>query len=291
MYILALYAATVLIWGTTWFAIVLQLGEVSPEVSLVYRFGLAWLALVLFAVVTGRPIRVALKHYPFIAVQGLFMFAMSYLLVYHGTSYISSGLVAVLFTTLVFMNTLNERVFFGTPVQTSVIVSAIMGGSGIALIFWPELRSLDITGPAARGLLLVLAGTFLASLGNMAAIRNTLAGLPVLQVNIHGIGWGTLFLTMAVLVRGEPFIMDWSFTYIASLVYLALPGTAIAFGFYLVLMGKIGSGRAAYVTVLFPVVALVVSTIFEDYQWTVPAGAGVMLTLAGNAVALAGAPK
>lgn len=291
MQVLALYAATVLIWGSTWFAIVFQLGEVAPEVSLVYRFGLACLTLLAYAGLTKKSIRIPLQHYPFVVLQGILLFCINYVLIYNGTVYVTSGLVAVLFTSLVFLNAINERFFFGTRIGMSVLLSAILGATGIALIFWPELKELDLVGAGTKGLLLVLAGTFVASLGNMAAIRNTREGLPVLALNIHGMAMGTVLLAGFALWRGQPFNFEWTAGYVVSLLYLAIPGTALAFGFYLALLNKIGSGRAAFTTVLFPIVALAISTIFEGHRWSIYPALGVVLALGGSAIALSSLPK
>ena len=286
MQILFLYTATVLIWGSTWFAIVFQFGDVAPEISLVYRFGLASLTLLVYAGVTKQNIRLPLQHYPFVILQGTFLFCINYALIYNGTFYVTSGLVAVLFTSLIFFNAVNERVFFGTRIGMPIVISALLGAAGIGLIFWPEFKELDPGGARIKGVLLVLAGTFVASLGNMAAIRNTRDGLPVLALNVHGMALGAVLLAGFALLRGLPFNFEWTADYVVSLLYLAIPGTALAFGFYLALLNKIGSGRAAYTTVLFPIVALAISTIFEGHTWSIYPALGVMLALGGNAIAL-----
>jgi len=285
--VIFLYTATVLIWGSTWFAIIFQLGEVAPEVSLVYRFGLASLTLLLYAGLTQKSIRLPLQHYPFVVLQGILLFCINYVLIYNGTFYVTSGLVAVLFTSLIFLNAVNERFFFGTRIGMPIVLSAFLGAVGIGLIFWPELKGLDPSGVRIKGVFLVLAGTFVASLGNMAAIRNTREGLPVLALNVHGMALGTLMLAGFALLRGLPFNFEWTAEYVVSLLYLAIPGTAVAFGFYLALLNKIGSGRAAYTTVLFPIVALAISTIFEGHTWSIYPALGVGLALGGSAIALA----
>ena len=286
MQVLFLYAATVLIWGSTWVAIAFQLGEVAPEVSLVYRFGLASLTLLLYAAVTRTSVRLPLRHYPFVVLQAGFLFCINYALIYNGTFYVTSGLVAVLFTSLIFMNAVLERLFFGTRIGVPLVISAFLGIAGIGLIFWPELQELDATGNRLKGVLLVLAGTFVAALGNMAAIRNTGNGLPVLALNVHCCALGAVLLALFALVRGLPFNFEWTASYVLSLLHLAIPGTALAFGFYLALLNKIGSARAAYITVLIPIVALAISTVFEEYTWSIASALGVVLALGGNAIAL-----
>ena len=168
-----LYALVVLIWGSTWIAITFQLGEVPTAWSLVYRFALACAALFAWALIRRIPVGITLRQHPMVALQGIFMFCINYALIYQGTQYVTSGLVAVLFTALMFFNLINERLFFGTPFSPRVVTAALMGFTGLVLVFWPELDGLGLGGDSLTGALLVLGGALSASFGNMAAIRNT----------------------------------------------------------------------------------------------------------------------
>jgi drug/metabolite transporter (DMT)-like permease len=135
--------------------------------------------------------------------------------------------------------------------------------------------------------LLCFAATYLASLGNIVSARNQRRKLPVVQTNAFGMAYGSLFMALVVIISGTPLTIDFRAPYLISLAYLALFGSVIAFGCYLSLVGRIGPGRAAYATLLFPVVALALSTIWENYQWSLPAVSGVLLILCGNYLALA----
>lgn len=281
------YAMVVLIWGSTWIMIKFQLGVVSPQASLVYRFALAALALVVFGLLRGRRLRISRSDLPMVATQGLFMFSANYYFVYHGTEYVTSGLVAVLFTSLVVMNLVNERLFYGTPIRASALVAGALSLAGIGMMFWPEVSRLTLADDSVRGAMLILAGALMASLGNMAAIANTRRRLPVVAVNAHGMAIGALCSAGFALALGEPFSFDWRVPYVGSLLFLAIPGTAIAFGLYLVLLERIGAGKSAYTSVMLPVVALVISTLFEGYRWSPLAIAGLVVAVAGNAMALA----
>ncbi|MEM7763973.1 MAG: DMT family transporter [Pseudomonadota bacterium] len=288
---LLIYAATVLIWGSTWIMIKFQLGIVPPQVSLVYRFALAAIALVIFAVWQQRRLRVPRRYWPMVATQGFFMFSANYYFVYHGTAYVTSGLVAVLFTSLVFLNAINERVFFRTPISATGLVAGCAAIGGIGLMFWPEIQSLSLSDDTLKGIGLVLCGALMASFGNMAAIRNTRDKLPVVAVNALGMAFGTACSLALALFNDEQFTMDWSFSYVASLLFLAIPGTAVAFGLYLTLLERIGGTKAAYSSVMLPVVALIISTLFEGYEWSLLAFIGLIIAVAGNALALAEKPK
>jgi len=288
MQVLLLYAATVVIWGSTWIAITYQIGQVPESVSLVWRFLLASACLFAYALVRRKPLLLSPREHPWLALQGVGLFGLNYLLIYFATARVTSGLVAVVFSTIVFWNLINERLFFRTPFEPRVLLAALLGLTGIGLVFMPEISHLSLEGDAVQGLLLALAGTWLASLGNMAAVRNTRQGLPVVRVNAWGMLYGAAALGILTLARGLPFTIDWSAPYLTSLAYLALFGSAAAFGCYLVLIHRIGSARAAYVAVLFPVVALMLSTVFEGYHWNVPALLGLALVLGGNVLALTG---
>lgn len=286
MPIAAIYAIVVLIWGTTWFAIKFQLGVVAPEISLVYRFSLAAACLFAYARFTRSPMWLSWRDHGFVALQGITMFSLNYWLTYLGTQYLTSGLVAVLFTSIIYMNLLNARLIFGYPVERRVFVAATAGMLGVALLFLPEIRAAASNAPVLRGVWLMLGATYIASLGNMAAMRNMRAGRPVVTVNAYGMTYGAISLAAIAWLNDAPLDFDPRWPYVVSLLYLAIAGTSVAFGLYLVLLRRIGASRAAYTSVLFPVVALAVSTAFEGYRWSVPALIGLAVLIAGNALAL-----
>lgn len=283
-----IYAIVVLIWGTTWYAIKFQLGVVAPEISLVYRFGLAAFIVFAYAAATGSPLRLSWRDHRFVAIQGFTLFCLNYWLTYLSTQYLTSGLVAVLFTAIIFLNVVNARIFFGTAIEKRVLLAAGAGMLGVALLFLPELQAAIGNHVVIQGALLALAGTYLASLGNMAATRNTKQGITVVTANAYGMAYGTLGLAVIAFLRGTPIAFEQTWSYVLSLLYLSLAGTSLAFGLYLVLMKRIGPSRAAYTSVLFPVVALAVSTAFEGYRWSLPAFIGLAVLVAGNALALGG---
>lgn len=282
-----LYLATVLIWGSSWLGIKLQLGHVAPEVSVVYRFAIAAILMLGLASVTGRGLRFPWRTHLGIAMQGVPLFSVNYLLFYVATAYLPSGLVAVVFSTIVGWNIVFGALLLGLPVRPRTVVGAAMGVAGLALVFAPDLLAIEASRATLVGLALAFAATMIASLGNIAAIRNQRAGVPILEGTAIGMAYGALFSLLVCWVRGLAFDFDPSIVYVGSLVYLTIFATVIAFWCYLTLLGRIGPDRGAYVAVMFPVVALALSTAFEDFLWTWPALAGVALVLAGNVVALA----
>jgi drug/metabolite transporter (DMT)-like permease len=281
-----IYALVVLIWGTTWFAIKFQLGVVAPEISLVYRFGLAAVCVFVYARMTGSPLRLSLRDHRMVAMQGATLFCLNYWMTYLSTQYLTSGLVAVFFTSIIFFNLVNARLIFGSPIERRVLLAAATGVLGVALLFLPELRAALRDPGILHGAALALGATYVASLGNMAAMRNTQGGLPVVTVNAYGLAYGTIGLAAISAIRGTPVDFDLRWPYVVSLLYLSLAGTSLAFGLYLALIRRIGAARASYTSVLFPVVALAVSTLFENYRWSIPAVIGLAVLVAGNALAL-----
>ena len=276
------YLATVLIWGSTWIGIKLQLGVVEPMVSVGYRFTLAAILLLLWCYARKLPMRFGSRDHLFIALQGVFLFALNYLLFYLAELHVTSGLAAVIFSTIVVMNMVNGALFLGSPIDRTVGFGGLLGLTGIVLVFRPEIEAFTLANDSLRGILLCFGATFLASLGNILSARNQRCGLPVVQTNAYGMSYGALLMLLLALFSGKSFAIDSSSLYLVSLVYLAVFGSIIAFGCYLSLIGSIGAARAAYATLLFPLVALTISTIWEGYQWTVSAFAGVALILAGN---------
>jgi drug/metabolite transporter (DMT)-like permease len=276
-----LYAAAVLIWGSTWYAIKFQLGVVAPEVSVVYRFALASLLLLAYCRFSNRDLRFSARDHAFMALQGLLLFGINYVVFYWATGLMTSGLIAVVFSTIVLMNIFLAALFFGQRVEPLVVAGASLGLAGIALVFWPEF-AISRSASNWHGIALSLLGTLLASLGNMSSVRNQRQGLPVIQSNAFGMGYGAGLMALWALAQGTQFTYDPAPAYTVSLLYLAVFGSIVAFGSYLTLLGRLGAGRAAYATVLFPIVALAISTAFEDYVWSVVSLSGVTLVLVGN---------
>lgn len=284
---LLLYASTVLIWGSTWLAITYQLGAVDPLLSVGYRFSLASLLLLGYCLLTGKRLRFTLQEHAFIFLQGVSLFGLNYWLFYLTTQHLTSGLVAVTFSTVVFMNILNGRLFLGRAIQPHVVLAAVIGLIGIVLVFWPEFEADSLGSNTGLALLMAAAATYLASLGNILSARNQVSKLPILQTNAFGMGYGAILMLAIALVSGRPFSFDWSLPYVGSMLYLSVFGSIVAFGCYLTLVGRLGADKAAYASLLFPIVALQLSVWFEDYQWTPQSLLGLSMVLLGNLIILA----
>jgi drug/metabolite transporter (DMT)-like permease len=280
--IFLLYAGVVLIWGSTWAAIPFQLGVVAEEVSIGYRFGIAAIILYVYAAAAGKQLKLPYSAYPFIFLQGALLFCINYILVYHGAAYLTSGIVAVLFSSIVVMNAVFERAFFGRRLSARGWLASAIGIIGIAMIFWPEMSDVSISDETVQGGMLIIISVVIASLGNMMAVINTNRDLPVIAVNAHAMAFAAVLASSIAAVLGREFNFLFRADYIASLIYLSVFGSAIAFGCYLTLLRRIGASRASYSTVLYPIVALLISTFLEDYRWTGLAVIGILLVWGGN---------
>lgn len=283
---LILFSVSAIIWGSTWLAIKFQLGLVDPIISVSYRFILASFILLLFCRISGLNLKYNVKEHLFIALQGFFLFGINYWLVYLAEVHLPSGLVAVIFSMIIFFNIFNGAIFLRSPIRPRVIAGAALGIFGIGLIFKQDLLSFSLSSDNSLALVIAGLGTLTASLGNITSVHNQKINLPVIQTNAFGMMYGALFMLIISLIMGKHFSFEISYAYIGSLLYLSIFGSIIAFTCYLILLGKIGADKAAYVTLIIPVIALILSTIFEEYTWTLYAFVGVALILIGNMLVL-----
>lgn len=279
-----LYISVILIWGTTWFAIYLQQGVVAVTVSIFYRFLLASLLMMVTLLVTRRLRKLALKDHLFCVAQGCCVFAFNFYCFYHAAAYISSGLESVIFSMSVLFNAFNGMLFFRQKLSPALIPASILGLAGIVTLFWHDLSAEHIAPGLLKGIGLSLLGTFGFSLGNMISTRHKKHGLDVVSTNTYAMGYGAAVMALLSLFQGASFAVELTPSYLGSLVYLAVFGSVLGFGMYFSLVGRIGASQAAYSTLLFPLVALTVSTFYEGYQWHTNAVIGLTLILLGNLV-------
>ncbi|MEP6505879.1 MAG: DMT family transporter [Betaproteobacteria bacterium] len=282
----ALYAICILIWGTTWYAITAQIDVLAAEVGVTLRFGLA--AIVLLAICHARGIRLRFpaRVQALLVVQGLTGFGASYVCVYEAERYVASGVVAVGYAASPLFGLVLARAFLGTRMSGRVALGGVVGVIGVVLVFWHQFTSVKASQQVVWGAELTMASVLLASLSTVAA-----AGYHRLGVK----GWGPLAWAMAygsagafawALVHGAPWAWSWRPAFIGSLAYLALFGSIVAFGAYYALVLRLGPAKAGYIGVLTPVVALVVSSLFESFSWTGLTAAGIALAILGNVVAM-----
>jgi drug/metabolite transporter (DMT)-like permease len=283
---LQLFVACVAIWGSTWLAITFQLGSVAPEASVAWRFLLASLTLFAYCAARRLPLRYPAREHAWIALQGVLMFSASYIAVYYAEENVVSGLVAVGYSASPLLGMVGMRLVFRTPMTQAVAFGSILGIAGIVLVFWPEFAHLRGDRRTALGALFTALAVVLSTLGSIAAHRNQQARVPLWQGMAWAMLYGSLFSLACALVAGRAIGFQTTFSYLASLAYLAMFGSIVAFAGYLTLLGRLGVARAGYVGVMVPIVALAVSALFEGFRWHALTGVGIAVSVAGNVVVL-----
>ena len=281
-----LYTSVVLIWGSTWLAVAYQVGVVPPEVSVAYRIGFAALFMFAWCLLRRHPLGFSFKDHLFMALQGGLIFSTNFFLFYHAAAFLTTGFIAVIFSMASVMTLLINAVLTRNKPSLRVSVGAVLGVFGIAVIYSEELLNVSLHLDKLTGVLLSLGGTLCFSLGSIVSARNRHAGLSVNGNTTWSMIYGFLLLTIYMVLSGHWFTFDPRMPYTLSLLYLAIVGSIIAFAAYFALLGRIAAERAAYATVLFPLVALLLSTLFEGYRWTPSALAGVAIILLGNLLVL-----
>ncbi|AMG54264.1 DMT family transporter [Citrobacter amalonaticus] len=285
-----LYCLVVVIWGTTWIAIYLQQGPVAAPVSIFWRFAVATALMMLIMQIRGKLRTLSLRDHLFCLLQGSCVFCFNFWCFYTAAAWINTGLESVIFSMAVLFNAVNSFFFFGQKPPLRFYCAAALGLTGIVTLFWQDLMNSGFRGSLLLGIGLSALGTFGFSLGNMISLRHQKKGLEVMTTNSWAMLYGTLLIATIALLRGDNFTPQWTFSYIGALLYLAVFGSVIAFGAYFTLVGRIGASNAAYSTLLFPLVALSFSTVYEGYSWQVNAVAGLILILVGNLVMFARPP-
>ena len=283
---LLLYITTILIWGSSWLAIKFQLGYVDPMVSVAYRFLLASAISWIYCLYSGRLMRFGLLDQIFMFLQGTCLFSLNYMLFYISELTLTSGLAAVIFSTLVVMNMLNGIIFLKNRFEMRMVLGACLGIAGIVMVFFPEINNFEMGDENLTATAIAVLATFLASLGNIASARNQQNGVPVIQANTYGMTYGALLMLVLSFASGKEFTIEMTGAYIGSLLFLSVFASIFAFLSYLTLVGRVGVERGAYASLLFPLVALVISSVYEGYDWTTYAGTGVALIITGNLLIL-----
>ncbi len=283
---LALYAICTLIWGSTWIAITFQLGQVAPVMSVAWRFCAASLLLIAICLARRERLRYGWREHRALLLQGLLMYSAGYVCVYEAESRVLSGLVAVAYSASPLVNMLCARLMHGTPLSRRVALGGSFGIAGVALIFTPELARLRASPTALAGIALAVTAVTVQAMASAVAARNVGRGIAIWPALAWGMTYGALGCVTWVLVSGTPVAFDFGWRYIAAMAWLTIFGSIVAFGCYLTLLARIGIGRAGYIGVMVPIIALVISAAFEGYRWTPSTWAGIALAVTGNFVAL-----
>ena len=280
-----LFLLATLIWGSTWIVITLQLGVVDPLLSVFYRFFLS--ALICFAiamaVAKNKIFKLSAVAHFYMALQGILLFGLNYYLIYIAQQQLSSALVAVIFTCLIFFNIIFDRLFFNKKITVVIVVASIIGFAGVCLLFWQELT---INSGQRMAIAITFIATICASLGNSIAYRNSIHKISLIVNLSWSMLYSSLFLLILILMLNIEWQFQFTLKYIASLLYLSIFGSVIAFFAYIKLLSDIGARSAGYIALLIPLVALLLSVLFENLQFKTIDLVAVALLLFGSYLAL-----
>ena len=282
-----LFVIAVAIWSTTWHAILYQLAHTTPEFGVALRFGLAGALVLAFAAMRGDRLHCTPRQHALLALQGVFLYSLSYLCVYHGETHVPSGLVAVGYSASPLVNGVGAWLLWRTPIPLRFIAGGGLCIVGVTLIFWPEFARVTQSDKTTLGAVFTISAVLLSSVGSLASSRNSKHQLRFWPA----LGWGMLYgaaLTFIVAVAsGQPLALPSAPSWWWSLAYLSIAGSVIAFACYLALQERVGPGAASTVGVMTPVFALVVSALFEGFRPVALTWLGALLAVAGNALILA----
>lgn len=282
-----LFLITSFIWGTTWFVIRFQIDSTSPVAGVFYRFFLATIIMFLINwIFIRKPMKYSWSYHRFFLLQGLFNFCINYLLTYVAEKTVSSGLVAVTFTTLIYFNMIGMKVFYQKQITKNLVIGSIVGFLGILLLFWKEIAQSNFNEATILGIIIGVVATFCASLGNLAAYKNHLNKVPVMTFNSYSMLYGTIFSLIIGLVLKQSFYFPTTSLFVGSLLYLAIFGTVLTFWAYQTLVGNLGAEKAAYTSLISPVIAITFSILFEGVTFNILMFVGMILCFTGNYLAL-----
>ena len=265
---LVLFISTLICWSPTWYLIKFQFGVVDPLISIFYRFFIASIIVFIFLILSKKKMSFNLHQHLSFLLLGVTLFSLNYIFSYLANTYLISGIVAIAFSTILIMNILGERIYFKIKSSKETLFAAGFGIIGILIIFGKELLNFKLEDKTNIGIILSFVATFWASTGNLIHQKNSKDKIPFVQSIAYGMLYGSIFTLIVAKFRGAELLFDDSFSYISSLLYLSIIGSVLAFYLYLKLLESIGSARAGYIGVIMPIIALIISTIFEGLQWT-----------------------
>ena len=274
------------VWGTTFYAITLQLGVVDPVVSVVYRFALSAGLLFAWCKVTGEKIGLTRAQHLAAAAMGILTFSINYPLVYVAEQHVTSGVVAIVFAAMAFINLVLFRILFGQRPRPIAWIGALLGIAGVALISWDEIATARMSGEASFGLGISMLGVVMAAFGNVAARKGEDLKAPVPSLTAWSMAYGAAALAIFALASGRAWTFEATPAYIGSMIYLSVAGSVIAFLLYFGLARRRGYGTAAYVSAMAPLVAMFVSGVLEHKSWGAFAFVAVALVLGGQILLL-----
>jgi len=276
------------VWGSTWIVIRDQVGSVPPQWSVAYRFMIAAAAMALVAKWKGQSLKLDRGGMFAALVLGISQFSVNFNSVYAAERFITSGVVATVFAILLIPNSLLAWAFLDQKPNRRFLLAGLVAVCGVALLFLHELRSSPVSNrEIAIGLGLTLLGLMGASCANVYQAGKEARRHPLLALLAWSMAIGAVIdCALAFAIAGPP-VAEARLGYWAGVIYLALFGSVLCFALYFPVVRKIGPGKAAYSSVLVPIIAMTLSTLFEGYRWSPLAIGGAVLAIGGMLLALA----
>jgi drug/metabolite transporter (DMT)-like permease len=260
-----LFAICVVVWGTTWHAITYQLGEFPAELGVALRFALAGGAVLALCRWRGVALSFARADHCALALQGVFLYGVSYVCVYHAERFVPSGLVAVGYSAAPLLAGIGAALLFGTALGPRFVAGGMLGLAGVTLIFWPEITRPNSGERAMLGALFTVCSVLLSAVGSLVASRNRHRGIALLPAMGFGMLFGALAALVVAIALGRVPVWPTAPGWWLSLVYLAFAGSVLTFACFLTLQDRVGPGPAGTVGVMTPLLALVVSLALEAF--------------------------
>lgn len=274
-----------LVWGTTWYAITLQLGQVDPIISIIYRFGLAAALLFAWCLLRGERLSLSRAEHGAALGLGICQFAINYAFVYWAEQRVASAVVAVLFAAMAFLNLGVFRIFLGQRAPIAAWIASCLGVAGVAFLSASEIAHAQ-SGEALTGVAFTIIAVLGACFGNLFAQRSHTTGVSVAASTAWSMAYGVAALTVFALATGRHWTFLPTWPYGLSLLHLSLNGSVVAFLLYFGLARRRGYASASYISALTPPVAMLISTLLEGKSWGPTALIGVALVLSGQVLLL-----
>ena len=276
-----LYSFIIFGWSTSWLPLKGQIGSVDPEISILWRFIIASVICFIISKFQNLNLIFPLKIHFKMALMGFFMFSTNFTLFYYASEHVASGLLAVVWSMTSIINIFMVAIITRSKPNYFQLLASAIGLIGITLIFIPELKVSEL---AFESLIMCIIGTISFCSGNLVSRSLQNENIPVMSANSFGMLYGCFVLIIYAFILDHPFRISFETPYLAGLLWLSIISTVLTFTCYLTLLGRIGPGRVGYATIVFPIFALLISTIFEDYVWTPIAFVGVGLVILGNLI-------
>ena len=281
-----LFVVAVAIWSTTWHAILYQLAHTTVEWGVTLRFALAGLLALALAAWRGDRLRCTRREHALLALQGVFLYSLSYVAIYNAERHVPSGLVAVGYSASPLVNGIGAWLLWRTPLRARFVVGGILCVAGVSLIFWPQFAQVVEGSATALGAGYTVGAVLLSAVGSLAASRNAAHRLPFWAALGWGMLYGAALSLLVALARGQALVVPTAPSWWLSLAYLSIAGSVVAFACYLALQQRIGPGPAATIGVMTPVLALLVSALLEGFRPGALTWVGTLLAVFGNALIL-----